>query len=418
MPGVQIHAAVADDILSNRFIREASPFVRIVTVTAAAIVIGLVASAVPAWWAAAATVLFLAAFSWVATRLFAGGYWLNLSQPVLASSFALFGGVAYQYFFEGREKRKMKKLFGQYVSKDVYEQLVANPALARLGGQRREMTVLFSDIRGFTTVSERGQPEEIVGMLNEYFTRMVAIVFAHQGTLDKFVGDMVMALFGAPLDDPDHADHAVDAALDMIAALGELNARWKAEGARRAGHRHRHQHRADDRRQHRIGRDHELHRDRRRREPRVAARIAQQAVRDSDYHQRRDAPTAEPAATGSARSATSSSKARRSRWRFSKSWAGNGGYGGNGFTRRNGATENERRQHAAARDRPARVATKDARKHKRRPTVRLRFRALSLRAGPATPAAVARHSPLHFSVPLFLRVIPLSPSPLFPVTVG
>ena len=69
--------------------------------------------------------------------------------------------------------------------------------------------MLFSDIRGFTTVTERGQPEEIVGMLNEYFTRMVDIVFQHQGTLDKFVGDMVMALFGAPLDDPDHADHAV-----------------------------------------------------------------------------------------------------------------------------------------------------------------------------------------------------------------
>ncbi len=66
--------------------------------------------------------------TWIATRQFAGGYWLNLSQPVLASSIALFGGVAYQYFFEGREKRKMKKLFGQYVSKDVYEQLVANPA--------------------------------------------------------------------------------------------------------------------------------------------------------------------------------------------------------------------------------------------------------------------------------------------------
>ncbi len=230
MPGVQIHAAVADDILSNRFIRQASLTVRVVTVTAAAIAVGLLATLLPAWWAAAATMVFLGAFSWIATRLFADAYWLNLSQPVLASSFALFGGVAYQYFVEGREKRKMKKLFGQYVSKDVYEQLVANPALARLGGQRREMTVLFSDIRGFTTVSESGQPEEIVGMLNEYFTRMVDLVFAHKGTLDKFVGDMVMALFGAPLDDPHHADHAVEAALDMIAALAVLNARWKSEG--------------------------------------------------------------------------------------------------------------------------------------------------------------------------------------------
>src|SRR4029079_4566409 len=92
------------------------------------------------------------------------------------------------------------------------------------------MTVLFSDIRGFTTVTERGQPEEIVGMLNEYFTRMVDIVFRHRGTLDKFVGDMVMALFNAPLDDPQHADHAVEAALEMIAELQRLNARWASEG--------------------------------------------------------------------------------------------------------------------------------------------------------------------------------------------
>ena len=186
-----------------------------------------IASAAPV---TVATAVFIAAVSWIATRLFGGGYWLNLSQPVLASSFALFGGVGYQYFVEGRETRKMKKLFGQYVSKDVYEQLVANPGLARLGGHRRDMTVLFSDIRGFTTVTERGQPEEIVGMLNEYFTRMVEIVFAHQGTVDKFVGDMVMALFGAPLDDPGHADHAVEAALEMLDALHELNTRWRAAG--------------------------------------------------------------------------------------------------------------------------------------------------------------------------------------------
>jgi adenylate cyclase len=107
---------------------------------------------------------------------------------------------------------------------------MSNPALAQLGGTRREMTVLFSDIRGFTTASEKGTPEGIVAMLNEYFSRMVEVIFANHGTIDKFVGDMVMALFGAPLDDPKHADHAVSAALAMSEALGELNRKWVAEG--------------------------------------------------------------------------------------------------------------------------------------------------------------------------------------------
>ncbi len=230
MPGIQVHASVADDFLSNRVMRPESRRVRMALVVALALVVGVIATLLPAWWAAAVFAAVVAAFVFIATRQFAGGNWINITQPALASSLALFGGVGYQYFFEGREKRKMKRLFGQYVSKDVYEQLVANPDLARLGGQRRQMTVLFSDIRGFTTVSEKGQPEEIVAILNEYFTRMVEIVFAHKGTLDKFVGDMVMALFGAPLDDPRHAEHAVDAALEMIRELNLLNAKWTAEG--------------------------------------------------------------------------------------------------------------------------------------------------------------------------------------------
>ena len=230
MPGIQIHAAVADDILSNRFIRPTSGWVRVVSVVAGALVVGTSAALLPAWWATLAAFAVMALMAWWATFLFTNGVWFNLTQPVLASWFALLGGVGYQYFFEDREKRRVKQLFGRYVSKDVYAVLMANPGLARLGGQRREMSVLFSDIRGFTTVTERGQPDEIVSMLNEYFSSMVDLVFKHGGTLDKFVGDMVMAIYGAPLDDPDHADHAVQTALAMIAELGRLNARWKEQG--------------------------------------------------------------------------------------------------------------------------------------------------------------------------------------------
>jgi adenylate cyclase len=165
-----------------------------------------------------------------AIGLFQQGAWLRVVEPALALSLAAFGGVSYQYFVEGREKRQVKRLFARYVSKDVFDQLMIDPTRARLGGQRREMTVLFSDIRGFTTFSEQGQPEEIVQQLNEYFSRMVHVLFEHRGTLDKFVGDAVMALFGAPLEDPKHAEHAVQAALAMLKELEALNQAWAAQG--------------------------------------------------------------------------------------------------------------------------------------------------------------------------------------------
>ncbi|MEX2272102.1 MAG: adenylate/guanylate cyclase domain-containing protein [Vicinamibacterales bacterium] len=230
MPGIQLHASMADGILSDRFIRPAPDAARIAGTLAAGLVVALMATTLPYAAAAAGAVVVTGGWLWLCFLVFRDGIWLNMSQPIIAGAVALFAGTAYQYFVEGAEKRAVKKLFGRYVSKDVYEQLVANPELAQLGGKRREMSVLFSDIRGFTTVTEQGDPEELVLMLNEYFSRMVAIVFRQQGTVDKFVGDMVMALFGAPLDDPAHAEHAVATAVDMVRELGELNRKWAAEG--------------------------------------------------------------------------------------------------------------------------------------------------------------------------------------------
>jgi adenylate cyclase len=230
MPGIQLHASMADSILANRFIRPASDRSRIGAVMITALTIGLLAAFLPFAAGASASLAILAGWTLFAVLAFKGGQWLNLVQPIAGGGLALFFGTAYQYFIEGKEKRKVAKLFGRYVSRDVYSQLMANPEQAELGGKRREMTVLFSDIRGFTTVTERGDPEELVRQLNEYFSRMVDIVFRHKGTVDKFVGDMVMALFSAPLDDADHAEHAVSAAVDMVKELGALNREWSAKG--------------------------------------------------------------------------------------------------------------------------------------------------------------------------------------------
>ncbi len=229
-PGVYLHAVLADNMLSNRFMRRASPAADAGVTAGAGLVAGLLAMTLPAWWAVASVVMLLSGFVVAATTATGAGLWLPGFGPIVAVVLALILAFSWQYFVEGREKRQVKRLFGRYVSKDVFEQLMANPALARLGGERREMTVLFSDIRGFTTASEKGTPEAIVAQLNEYFSEMVRVLFQHHGTLDKFVGDMVMGLFGAPVTDPRHADHAVAAAVDMSKALDLLNERWRKEG--------------------------------------------------------------------------------------------------------------------------------------------------------------------------------------------
>ncbi|MBK5299446.1 MAG: adenylate/guanylate cyclase domain-containing protein, partial [Vicinamibacteria bacterium] len=228
--GLEVHAAVVDGILSQRTLSPTSASRAIALTLTAAVALGVIGAFVGPWITTIVALALWGAITAFATSQFAAGHWYPLVVPLLALVLATFGDVAYEYFVEGREKRRVKRLFSRYVSKDVYEQLIKDPSGARLGGQRRRMTVMFSDIREFTTVSEKGEPEAIVAQLNEYFSRMVPIVFAHKGTIDKFVGDMIMALFGAPLDDPDHADHAVETALAMSAGLARLNREWTAAG--------------------------------------------------------------------------------------------------------------------------------------------------------------------------------------------
>jgi adenylate cyclase len=228
--GAQIHANVLDQFLTGATLQYAPPWATPVLVAMVAFAVAALTVLLPMRWGTLATLAIAATVVIGSIALFGRGTWLPLVPPFFALALAGVGGLAWQYFVEGREKRQVTQLFSRYVSKDVFTQVLANPELAELGGNRRTMSVLFSDMRGFTAMTEKGDPEALVAQLNEYFSRMVEVVFAHRGTVDKFVGDMVMALFGAPLDDPDHADHAVGAAVDMVKALEVLNARWAQEG--------------------------------------------------------------------------------------------------------------------------------------------------------------------------------------------
>ena len=231
MSGSEIHATFVDNVLSGRFMRPASSGARWSVLVACALLIAGVAVWQSPWTTVFGAVAALVVLWWTSVTLFRSGLWLPIVEPSAAITFVTFVGTGYQYVIEGREKRKVKHLFSRFVSPDVYQQLLDDPRRAALGGERREMSVLFCDIRGFTSIAEGDDPESILTTLNEYFSRMVPIVFAHKGTVDKFVGDMFMALFGAPLDDDDHADHAVESALAIVTALEAFNrgrtaARW------------------------------------------------------------------------------------------------------------------------------------------------------------------------------------------------
>ena len=228
--GPEVHANILDGLLASRSMVRSPAWMTAVSTIAAAAIVGTAGLFLNAWLTGVVALTAAGAMVWLALWVFSSGLWISITTPVLAIILAFVGDLAWKYFVEGRDKRLIKKMFSRYVSKDVFDQLVADPSLAALGGARRHMTVLFSDIRGFTTMSEKGTPEDVVAQLNQLFTRMVGVVFDHRGTVDKFVGDMVMALYGAPLDDDDHADHAVQTALAMIRTLQEMNMEWQRLG--------------------------------------------------------------------------------------------------------------------------------------------------------------------------------------------
>ena len=158
----------------------------------------------------------------------------NVFLPTVMPILTVLVGTAvttiYVAMTEGREKKLVKGMFSKYVSADVVNDLLENPAGIALGGKKEDLTILFSDIRGFTTISEKLSPEKVVGFLNEYLTEMTSIVIEFQGTLDKFIGDAVMAFWGAPIPQKDHRERGVRTALKMHKVLDELRKKWEVDG--------------------------------------------------------------------------------------------------------------------------------------------------------------------------------------------
>jgi adenylate cyclase len=155
---------------------------------------------------------------------------ITIFYPLMALSLSQLASEAYRNLIVERKGRSLKKAFSSYVSPDLVKQIEKDPDKLVLGGEQREITILFSDIRGFTTISEGLTPQELVRLLNEYLNPMTRIVLEEKGTLDKFIGDAVMAIFNAPLNLENHPEAACRAALRMLASLAELNKGFAARG--------------------------------------------------------------------------------------------------------------------------------------------------------------------------------------------
>lgn len=236
-PGVLQHAEIVGQILANdRLTRpDWAPGAEFLYTVALS---GLLALALPFVSTTGGALVGLiaaagsAAGSWIAFSRY--GLLLDPIMPSLAAGTVYLCGVLALFARKQGEAREIRSAFGRYVSPTVVAKLAADPTVLRLGGEERQVTLMFSDLRGFTTLSEGMSATELTRFLNEYLTPMTDIVLQQRGTVDKYIGDAIMAFWNAPLDDELHAAHAVEAALGMRAALAALNARWEGE-ARAAG---------------------------------------------------------------------------------------------------------------------------------------------------------------------------------------
>ena len=140
--------------------------------------------------------------------------------------------MSYGYFVETRGKKLLTGLFGQYVPPELVQEMSTSPESYDLNAESKELTVLFSDVRGFTSISEVLSPRDLADLMNDYLTPMTAVIHHAKGTIDKYMGDAIMAFWGAPISDEDHARHALSAAVEMLEELKKVNSNFKARGWR------------------------------------------------------------------------------------------------------------------------------------------------------------------------------------------
>jgi class 3 adenylate cyclase/CHASE2 domain-containing sensor protein len=248
MYGVEVHANALQNIIDGVYVRPLGIVGRIALLLLTAGLAGGIVFWRGTAWGAASTVAVLlgvwtvAFWAWAGVAYLPGaelarfgtvGAWLPMGAPIVSGLLAYVGSVAYVAIVEGREKRFIKNAFGKYLSPDVVAEIAEDPSALTLGGEKRPLTLLFSDLSGFTSIAEDMDAQDLIALLNEYLSDMTQVVFDESGYLDKYIGDAIMAFWNAPKEVPDHPDRGMRTAILMQRRMRALNERWTTNGSGR-----------------------------------------------------------------------------------------------------------------------------------------------------------------------------------------
>ncbi len=230
--GVEINANVADNILRGDFMQRGGieKLVDLLSIAALGMVVSLITVRLRVSVSFPLVLTLAAGYVFFSYLMFLAGRWLSMVYPILSAGLSYSVAAYLRFFYLDRKANEIRSMFSSYVSKKVVDELVKDPELARIGGDSRVVTIMFADIKNYTTYSEKRRPQDVVKTLNDYLAEMTNVIIEHEGTLDKFLGDGILAYWGAPLEQEDHTELAVRCALEMIRRMEGLQRKWVSEG--------------------------------------------------------------------------------------------------------------------------------------------------------------------------------------------
>lgn len=227
MSGIEIHANAIQTLLERKFLQPEQFLATALTLLVSIVILCVIFFGIKVKFGLLIVLSYVACYLIYAFYAFDNGIIKNLIYPPLVASLAFISSIGYKYTYENKQKQFIKKAFSYYLSKDVLNEVLRDPGKLVLGGERKQMTVLFTDIASFTSIAERIDPVRLSLFLNKYLMVMTKLVFAHDGVLDKYIGDSVMAFWGAPIINNDHALLACRTALEMQEELGKMIPEWR-----------------------------------------------------------------------------------------------------------------------------------------------------------------------------------------------